>query len=98
MAVIMVAAFVFSREESFEERRSRVLNELSNSINDAVLEGKYSCCINPPCTMCYLGNWLWDDGLCRCDEMIAKGEFDKVCPECKNGIEEEFCESTLEDG
>ncbi len=79
---------------SFEERRANILNELSEAINDAKLEGKYGCCIEPPCTMCYLGEWIWDDGYCRCDEMIKKGEFDKVCPQCKKGLEEGKCISS----
>ncbi|MFA4855316.1 MAG: hypothetical protein WC634_01855 [archaeon] len=81
------------RQLTFEERRGNILNELSEAINDAKLEGKYGCCIEPPCTMCYLGEWIWDDGYCRCDEMIAKGEFDKVCPQCKKGLEEGKCVS-----
>ena len=82
------------RGESFDEQHSRILKELSSAIDDAVLQGKYKCCIDPPCTMCYLGNWIWEDGSCRCDDMIAKGEFDKVCPQCKKGIEEGECTST----
>ena len=77
--------------KSFEERRTRTLNELSDSIEEAVAEGNYGCCIEPACTMCYMGSWLWEDGACRCDEMIAQGEFDKVCPQCKRGIEEGRC-------
>ncbi|MDP2973523.1 MAG: hypothetical protein Q8N60_00585 [Candidatus Diapherotrites archaeon] len=77
-----------------EQKRDVLLNELSGSIDKARLEGKYDCCIEPPCTMCYLGEWLWEDGICRCGEMIAKGEFDKVCPQCKKGIEEGRCIST----
>jgi len=84
------------QEESFEGRRSRLLKELSSSIEGAVAEGKYHCCIDPACTMCYMGDWLWDDGICRCDEMIAKGEFGKVCPQCKKGIEEGLCKSSQE--
>jgi len=82
--------------ESFEERRENVLGEIGLAIEDAKEEGRYKCCIEPACTMCYLGNWLWDDGSCYCDDMIAKGEFDKVCPQCKRGIEEGFCKFTEE--
>ena len=90
------AGFVPLSTESFEQRRETVLNELSDSINAAVLEGKYHCCIDPPCTMCYLGGWIWDDGTCNCDAMIAAGEFDKVCPQCRRGIEEGKCSATKE--
>jgi len=81
---------------AFEERRGAILNELSEAINEAKLEGKYNCCIEPPCTMCYLGEWLWEDGTCKCGEMIAKGEFGKVCPQCKKGLEEGKCVSGTE--
>jgi hypothetical protein len=43
--------------------------------------------------MCYLGVWVFDEGTCKCEEMIEKGEFDKVCPECKKGIQGGRCES-----
>ncbi len=85
------------KELSFEERREIVLSELSFAIEDAKEQGKYKCCIEPACTMCYQGHWIWDDGTCDCDGMIAKGEWDKVCPECKSGIEQGFCKSTLEE-
>ncbi|MBU1939486.1 hypothetical protein KKH30_01855 [Candidatus Micrarchaeota archaeon] len=93
MAVGAAVILPPAKAETFEERRSSVLKELSSSIEGAVQEGKYHCCIDPPCTMCYMGNWLWDDGICRCDEMIAKGEFEKVCPQCKKGLEEGLCKS-----
>lgn len=85
------------REPSFEEKREEVLSELTLAIEDAEAQGKYKCCIDPPCTMCYLGNWIWDDGTCDCDGMIAKGEFDKVCPQCKSGLEEGLCKSTVDE-
>jgi len=81
---------------SFEERREGVISELSLAIEDAEAQGKYKCCIAPACTMCYLGDWIWKDGTCDCDGMIAQGEFDKVCPQCKNGIEEGLCKSSVE--
>lgn len=72
-------------KEDFSQKRTRILNELSLAIEEAKSQGNYNCCINPPCTMCYLGNWIWKDGICRCDEMVKNGEFDKVCPQCKEG-------------
>ena len=103
LCLIVLAGFVYlsamsmradSFEESFGARRARVLGELTLAIDDAVLLGKYECCIDPPCTMCYMGSWVWNDGTCLCDDMIAKGEFDKVCPQCLRGIEEGYCKST----
>ncbi len=79
------------QKPGFQQQRQVLLNQLSESINTARLEGKYNCCIEPPCTMCYLGNWVWEDGTCRCDQAIASGEFEKVCPQCSKGLEEGRC-------
>ena len=79
---------------TFEDRREGVLTNLFTALEEAKASGHYKCCIEPPCTMCYMGNWIWDDGTCDCDGMIAAGEWDKVCPECVYGIEEGACEST----
>jgi len=45
--------------------------------------------------MCYLGDWIWKDGTCDCDEMIKRGEWDKVCPQCQKGIKEGKCQSGI---
>jgi len=82
--------------EDFQKRRTRVLGELSSAIEDAENAGLYDCCIEPPCTMCYLGNWIWKDGVCRCDEMIAQGKFDQVCPQCLKGLDGGSCKSAGE--
>ncbi len=99
--IILLAFFILilliltgCKEPSFEEKREKVLGELNLAIEEAEEQGRYKCCIEPACTMCYLGNWIWEDGSCYCDDMIAKGEMDKVCPECQKGIEEGFCKST----
>jgi hypothetical protein len=91
--IIMIIITGCSSNQTFEQKREIVLEELSLAIEDAKEQGKYHCCIEPACTMCYLGNWIWDDGTCDCDGMIAKGEMDKVCPQCVNGIEEGQCKS-----
>jgi hypothetical protein len=77
----------------FAERRAMVMEELHDAILDAVESGDYSCCIDPPCTMCYMGSWEWDDGICRCDQMMIEGNWDKVCPQCKRGFEQGLCKS-----
>ncbi len=82
-------------ESNFEQNRENILSQLYSAIEDAKEIGKYKCCIEPPCTMCYLGDWIWEDGTCGCDELIAKGEWDKVCPQCKKGIEEGNCKSEI---
>ena len=79
---------------TYQQKREVVITGMMAAIDQEILEGDYKCCIDPPCTMCFLGHWLWDDGICRCDDMIAKGELDKVCPQCVRGIEEGQCKST----
>lgn len=79
--------------KSLEEKRSEILSEIGTTLKEATESGKYKCCIEPPCKMCFLGNWLWEDGTCDCDTMIAQGKWDKVCPECKRGIKEGRCSS-----
>lgn len=99
LGIIMGIVFVspYSNFQSFEQKRTNILNELYSAIDEAKVQGKYICCIEPPCTMCYMGNWIWEDGSCYCDDMMEKGESDKVCPQCKKGLEEGRCKSTLKD-
>ncbi|MBL7170006.1 MAG: hypothetical protein ISS48_03230 [Candidatus Aenigmarchaeota archaeon] len=99
---IIVVLLIFQttnsfRLKSFEEKRKEVLSEIDLSIEQAKKEGKYKCCIEPACKMCFLGNWIWDDGTCDCDGMILNGEMDKVCPECVKGIKEGRCISATEE-
>jgi len=100
ITALMVGAAVFfvatkTGENTFEENREKVLSQLYLAIEDAEETGKYKCCIEPPCTMCYLGDWIWENGTCDCDEKIAMGEWDEVCPQCKRGIEEGRCKSEI---
>lgn len=81
-------------KENFSSEPEKTLSEIYSAIEKAKEEGKYNCCINPPCTMCYLGNWIWERGTCQCDEMIKKGQLDKVCPQCLQGMKEGKCKST----
>lgn len=75
------------------DSREQVLSHLYLGIEKAKEDGNYKCCIEPPCTMCYLDNWIWEGGICECDEMIKKEEWDKVCPQCISGIKEGKCKS-----
>ena len=84
-------------ENGFTKRREKVLGQLYLAIEKTEIDGKYKCCIEPPCTMCYLGEWIWEDGTCDCDTMIKQGEWDKVCPQCVKGIKEGKCESASDD-
>ncbi|MBU0532876.1 hypothetical protein KKB44_05285 [Candidatus Micrarchaeota archaeon] len=94
VGVLLGSAFMYLYQIPKTPSREVVLKELSLAIEQEVEAGNYRCCIDPPCDMCYLGHWLWDDGSCKCDDMIAQGEYDKVCPQCKKGIETGLCEST----
>jgi len=88
---------VYLNFHSFEKKRSNVIGNMEMLIEQQVEEGNYRCCIEPACTMCFMGDWLWDDGICRCDDMIANGEDDKVCPQCIKGLEKGICKSTNEE-
>ncbi len=82
-------------KENDSLEREKILFQLYSAIEKAKKEGKYKCCIEPPCTMCYLGNWIFEDGVCDCEEMIKKGDLSKVCPQCLKGIKEGKCKSGL---
>ena len=88
----------YFKVKSFDKEREGIVSEIDNALNEASLAGNYECCIEPPCKMCYLGNWIWDDGRCDCDGEIAQGNWDNVCPECKKGVEEGRCSSSKTPG
>ncbi len=86
--------FGFGRHHRFNHhQREDVIFSLQNAIAESVEAGEYRCCIEPACKMCYLGNWIFEDGKCACDDLIAEGKFNQVCPECKGGMEKGQCES-----
>ncbi len=89
--------FAYLHSETAVPDRDKLLTEIQLGIEHEINEGNYRCCIDPPCDMCYLGHWIWDDGSCKCDDMIMQGELDKVCPQCKKGIENGFCKSSAVD-
>ena len=95
--IFLLGSFVsylfFSIHDSAFEKLSpevmyqRVIKERDFAINQAIARGDYKCCINPPCTMCYLEANQWNNfiaGTCACDDLIAKGE--KPCPQCERGL------------
>lgn len=87
-----------SEIESLNKKKDRVVSEINELLTKATLAGDYKCCIVPPCKMCFLGDWIWQDGSCDCDTEIAMGNWDNVCPECKIGVEEGRCSSTINPG
>ncbi|MFQ6020651.1 MAG: cytochrome c biogenesis CcdA family protein [Candidatus Aenigmatarchaeota archaeon] len=48
---------------------------------------EYECCIEPPCEICSKGLWVWGEGVCKCRIALEDNEINKVCPECKVGLE-----------
>jgi hypothetical protein len=70
-----------------EDMRKRIVKERDIAIAKAVKEGIYKCCINPPCTMCFMEANQWNNfkaGTCDCDNLIAQGK--EPCPQCRNGV------------
>ena len=96
IAVGLIAGSVLPTARSYEDRRHKLMDDMVSLIEEKVESGEYKCCIEPACNMCFLGHWLWDDGICRCDDMIAAGEDDKVCPQCKKALEQGLCKSSSE--
>ncbi|MBS1267213.1 MAG: hypothetical protein MAG795_01185 [Candidatus Woesearchaeota archaeon] len=98
LIILVVAVFVlgynYSSLKTLDNQRKDLLEKRDELILKMAHQGDYRCCINPPCTMCFMGSWIWDDGTCKCDDMIAAGEFDKVCPQCQRGVKEGQCAST----
>ncbi len=69
------------------EMYQRIISERDYAIAKAKEKGDYKCCINPPCTMCYMEANEWNNftaGTCACDDLISQGK--EPCPQCKKGI------------
>ncbi len=75
----------------------KVIENLYDAIEIAEEKGEYKCCIEPACTMCYLGHWKFEKGTCYCDDAIREGRDEDICPECVKGIEKGFCKSTKQE-
>jgi len=74
-----------------EEKHDLIIAQRDQAIAEAKERGDYRCCIEPPCTMCYMEANQWNNqtaGTCACDDLIADGK--EPCPQCKNG----FCSSS----
>lgn len=72
---------------STEEMQQKIVKQRGIAIQKAVKEGKYKCCISPPCTMCFMEANQWNNfeaGTCACDGLIAQGK--EPCPQCKNAF------------
>jgi len=72
---------------SREEMLQHITEERSLAIRKAKNEGEYKCCIEPPCTMCFMEANKWNNftpGTCACDDLIAEGK--EPCPQCKREL------------
>lgn len=53
--------------------QERIIKERDYAVNQAIARSDYKCCINPPCTMCYMETNQWNNftaGTCTCDEFV----------------------------
>ncbi len=95
---LLVVVIVFTILNDYNSSNpEKVVAKLSGAIVKAQEKGDYHCCIEPACTMCYLGNWKFEKGTCLCDDAIIDGNYEDVCPECNSGIEKGFCSSAKEE-
>lgn len=103
MFVVLLSGFLFlgnglfglhslTGETIYEDKD--LPGNLEKKIQEAREKGDYDCCLDPPCTMCYMGSWVFPQEECHCDEAIAEGNWDKVCPECKKGMKKGQCGSS----
>jgi hypothetical protein len=70
-----------------KQKYQRVIEERDEAIAEAVERGVFRCCIDPPCTMCYMEANQWNNfqaGTCACDDLIAQGK--EPCPQCIRGL------------
>jgi len=94
-AGIFILSLIFSSltKPDYDEDSDAIIKKLHSAIEKATEKGDYDCCIEPGCTMCYLGNWKFEQGTCFCDKAMGEGRSEDVCPECKKGLEEGRCKS-----
>lgn len=78
---------------SVKEMYEEIIAKRDIAIQKAVEEGDFKCCINPPCTMCFMEANQWNNfqpATCACDDLIAQGK--EPCPQCVRGL----CDKTEE--
>ena len=76
-------------ELNAKDMYNRIIEERDYAINEAKLAGNYNCCIDPPCTMCFMEANIWNNftpGTCACDDLIAQGK--EACPQCRRGLDD----------
>ncbi len=60
-----------------EAQVARVKGEVEEAKNNLSQQGRYACCVDPPCSQCLLKY-----GECRCRDVIRKGGH--ACGECND--------------
>jgi hypothetical protein len=81
------------RSLNAQQLYQKIIEERDFAIQKAEKAGDYRCCIEPPCTMCYMKANQWNNftaGTCACDDLIAQGK--EPCPQCKGGL----CETSTD--
>jgi hypothetical protein len=69
---------------SLEKMPAKINNYLHLAIKKSEKAGIYNCCVDPPCTMCFLEGNTWNNpkaGRCNCAEFVRQGK--EPCPQCK---------------
>ena len=97
LLILLIATISFTLTMKENDAPEEAIKNLYDAIDAAKQKGDYNCCIEPACTMCYLGHWKFEKGTCHCDEAIKDGRNEDVCPECVNGLEKGLCTSTIEE-
>lgn len=67
-----------NRNQDPEKNLDDIRAQLKETKRSLAREGKYACCIAPPCDFCAIAI-----GECPCNDNLSKG--DPVCHECKGG-------------
>lgn len=90
----VISGYWFFQERNRDFRKlsaammlQKIIHDRDYAIERAIEGGDYKCCINPPCTMCYMEANQWNNfraGTCACDSLIAKGK--EPCPQCRQGL------------
>lgn len=93
VSVSLIINFIFLYSFNVDKSPDQAIGDLYDAISIAEEKGVYKCCIEPACTMCYLGHWKFDKGTCYCDDAIAEGRDEDVCPACIKGLKEGDCNS-----
>lgn len=92
----LVGYLLFERQgDDFEELSTiEMLEQITKNrdfaIQKAMAAGDYRCCIDPPCTMCFMEANKWNNfeaGTCACDDLIAQGK--EACPQCQGGLKKD---------